>query len=244
MIRIESIYQKIFERQYKKEEFLWVLMFHIVSDDYVAFHKEDLSISIASFEAICDKIRELGVNVGRLEDIGNINSPTVFFTFDDVWKSVYENAIPILKKYKFPYTVFVSQELLDKNNYINHLELKQLTQEQLCTIGFHGVRHCITRDKNEKELEMIFDSKLLSEEVERDIHVFAYPYGSIYACGKKALKRIIKQYSFCFSTINCGISKLTLQNYRHFLPRINMNEDNYINNIERIKERVLTDVEK
>ena len=61
------------------------------------------------------------------------------------------------------------------------------------------------------------------------VELFAYPYGSYYACGytHKHLAETI--YKYAFGTVACPITKPSLLN-NYFLPRINADVE-FINNI-------------
>ena len=40
---------------------------------------------------------------------------SIFITVDDAYKSFYEHAFPILKKFNFPFSIFLSTDFVDKN---------------------------------------------------------------------------------------------------------------------------------
>lgn len=148
-------------------------------------------------------------------------------TFDDVSDSFYENAFPILKKLNLPFTIFVATSLLDKPSYITTQQLQEIAKSNLCTIGSHGVSHTFFRrmSKEERKEEFRTSKIKLQEITNREIRLFAFPYGTYYACGLSN-NDVLDFYDYAFSTIPFPLGKSTIKPY--FLPRINAVEGHYI----------------
>lgn len=66
-------------------------------------------------------------------------------TFDDGLESVYRDALPILKKYSIPFCIFVITEKIGQSGYLSEVQLKELDQCHLCTLGAHTLSHCKSR---------------------------------------------------------------------------------------------------
>lgn len=144
-------------------------------------------------------------------------------TADDVPEGFYHYAFPILKKYNLPFTLFVSLSLLDTNGYITTTQLLEMAQSELCSIGSHGVRHVeyYLLNKQEVIIDLKESQKILSDLVHKPIEMFAFPYGSYYACGFNNKEFILDIYKYGFGTIKSHImSPLVMPKY--FLPRINV----------------------
>ena len=98
----------------------------------------------------------------------------VSFTFDDGWKSQFENARPILNRYGFRATFYVITINLYEGEdwYMGLTELQQLAKEGH-EIGAHSVTHL---DLTCGGSEQILQSKLDLERFGFEVKSFAYPY--------------------------------------------------------------------
>ena len=74
-------------------------------------------ITPAAFEAQMKELKDRGITVISMQDLlalkrGEKNIPPrcAVVTFDDGWKSQYEVAWPIMKKYGYPFTMFIYTE--------------------------------------------------------------------------------------------------------------------------------------
>lgn len=155
----------------------------------------------------------------------------VALTFDDVPESFYAIAYPVLRKYCIPFTIFVSLSLLDKQGYISTSQLKEMSQDELCTVGSHGIRHkeYYKLSKREIEHDLRESAYLLTELIHKPITLFAFPYGSYYACGFGNRHIVSSYYKYGFGTVKCPIT-MPLFLPKYFLPRINV-DSKYISNL-------------
>ncbi len=116
-----------------------------------------LSIEPELFEKQMQEIKDAGLTVISMQDFlawrrgeKNIPPKSVLITIDDGYVSTYDDAWPILKKYGYPFTVFV---------YLNYINTggKAITWDQLAElrdagveIGSHTVSHADLRKKPSK----------------------------------------------------------------------------------------------
>ncbi len=100
----------------------------------------------------------------------------VIINFDDAFKSVFDAAYPLLKKYNMTATVFVPVNLVGHRAYLAWEQLEELRAEGI-EIGSHSLWHpYLARSK--KARGEIFESKrILEEKLGAPIQVFAYPFG-------------------------------------------------------------------
>lgn len=196
-----------------------VFMIHSVGGD----SNYEYNISSDDFEHFLRKIKNYPII--RLEEWESYDN-FVVLTADDVHESFYRNAFPLLKKYGIPFTIFVSTSLIDTNGYISSDQLIEMSMCELCTIGSHGHSHSMyknfTKDTALHDLEL--SKKRLLEITGREIQLYAYPYGSYFACGYNN-KRLVQQfYKYGFGTIKCPITQPLIFS-KYFLPRINVDND-------------------
>lgn len=201
-----------------------VYMLHSVGDG-----SHEFNVSVFSFERLLQHLQ--GKNVIRLEEWEK-GKDFICLTFDDVADSFYYNAYPLLKKYNIPFTIFVSCSLLDTDNFITTEMLKEIADCELCTIGSHGWKHSFYTNFNKEDAaEDLLSSKQKIEEItHRPVEIYAFPFGSIYACGLRKKSLVESFYKYGFGTIS---SPLTMPNFlpSYFLPRIKV-DDTFISNLK------------
>lgn len=143
-------------------------------------------------------------------------------TFDDVPNSVYHNAYPILKELCIPFVLFIATDLVDTPGYLSSQKIIEFSQEPLCTIGGHSMHHKRFRKNKSLEDEIIKSKQILESLVHGEVRFFAYPYGSVYAVDKKAIKIVQANYECAFSTIYGELTQYSTKD-RWFMPRTYLN---------------------
>jgi peptidoglycan/xylan/chitin deacetylase (PgdA/CDA1 family) len=113
---------------------------------------------------------------------------SVAITFDDAYRSVYTEALPVLEAHGWPFTVFVSTQAVD-DGHANTMTWDQLRDLEARggAIGNHSRHHDhLVRPRVGEGVEAwrarVTDDILaararLEEELEMPLAVFAYPYG-------------------------------------------------------------------
>lgn len=207
-----------------------VFMFHEVKEDFV--ENINFAISPKSFEAFLCKAREL-YRTAELTKIGEeylkCSTAPFFVTFDDAYENIYSEAVPILERHEIPFTVFITTEFIDKKGYLSKDMILQLNNNPICTIGAHGVSHLMHRrlTKEESFREVRESKSILEDMIGKRVELFAFPYGSLFACSKRDIEILAKcDFKFGFSTIAAPINKKSMSN-PYFIPRINVNECNH-----------------
>lgn len=161
------------------------------------------------------------ISITQLEKaVMNHENKFVIVTFDDVPKSVYDNAIPYLRTKGIPYTLFIGIDFLNHNGYINATQLAELKRDPLCTIGAHTHTHPHLRHLQNLEYELKQSKEQLETLIGREVDYLAYPYGTIASVSRK-VKNYARQcgYKMAFSTIPITISEMSFKS-RFFLPRM------------------------
>lgn len=187
---------------------------------------EDGPFNISAMDLEAFLMRKKVENFVRLESWTK-QSGFRALSIDDVPEGFYHNGFPLLKKYNIPFTIFVATGLLDTDGYITTDQLKEMSNSNLCTIGSHGISHgeyCkLSASERKKEL---YESRMKLEQITgKSIELYAFPYGSIYACGIRHKKEVMKYYKYGFGTIQSPVTEpLSLPYY--YLPRINVSNNN------------------
>jgi peptidoglycan/xylan/chitin deacetylase (PgdA/CDA1 family) len=180
-----------------------VLCFHNIEDKSAM---KALTISVAEFEHELQAVKEHGFSVIGMQDFlawrrgeKDIPAKSCVITIDDGWVSGYTNAWPILKKYGYPFTLFI---------YVNYVGTggKSLSWQQLeelrdagVDIQSHTYSHSNLRSpgggvdakakasilKDVQTLgregwlrkEVIESKKVLEDRLGIKVNAFAYPFG-------------------------------------------------------------------
>jgi peptidoglycan/xylan/chitin deacetylase (PgdA/CDA1 family) len=110
----------------------------------------------------------------------------VSITFDDGYKSVYRQALPVLRKYQFPFTVFINTSLVGGRGFMNWDELRELAGEGN-TVANHTVSHPhLVRQFDDESAaqweerikrEMSAAEAVIRKQFGHSPQLLAYPYG-------------------------------------------------------------------
>ena len=218
---------------------------------YHSIHPSNpLSHSLESFEEQLCWLKNNGYICPKISEIKDyLNSEkVVFITFDDGYYDNRLYALPLLKKYNFNATFFISTGYINEgfrfksdegNMLYEGLEMMNKTDLQVLAnsgmdIGCHGVSHqMISKLSLElQEKELIESKRFLEEVLDIEIISFAYPNGQ-----KGAISSHLNVFAF-----NNGIKYVcttlwgTKNNDESILSRCEMsNEDNLTEFICKIR---------
>lgn len=211
------IYQRIFVFLHKKNTNKKVLMIHKVDED-----NNEYCISKENFEEL------IVANLDRFQNVDDFfcgnNKFGILLTFDDVFYTVYSNALPILEKYNVPYVIFINHSLINTQGYISTENIYEMINSSNCSVGSHGIKHDYKRKKNiiDFRKELLLSKKEIEIITRKKCDLFAFPYGSFYACGIVKFKEATKIFKYVFTTISMDYSSKY-----EFIPRYNINNRNW-----------------
>lgn len=126
----------------------------------------------------------------------------ILITFDDGYANNYEHAMPILKKHRFPATLFMSPGAVGQDGYLNWNQTKQM-HEAGWDVQPHGMTHphLPKLSAEQQEGEIVKSRKLIEEQLGTKADVFCYPYGEF----NKHTLTILKENGFRYAfTIQQG----------------------------------------
>lgn len=149
--------------------------------------------SLADFRAHLETLRTGGYTVLPAADIAErlrnglpLPERCVAITVDDAFRSFLRGAVPLLREYGYPATVFVNSGEMDGPDYLTWDELRRLAQQGI-DIGNHSAAHDYLLDRLPGETPAAWRERAKAgirraqEELTARLGVtprlFAYPYG-------------------------------------------------------------------
>ncbi|MEC9056096.1 MAG: polysaccharide deacetylase family protein [Verrucomicrobiota bacterium] len=155
-----------------------------------------MRIRTATFRKQMEALRNLRLPVIPLEDflawkkgLKFIPPRSIVITIDDGWKSVYTDAFPILKEFKFPFTVYLYKNYVDGGGRALTTSMIREMQQHGCSIGSHSVSHPFpgtikhhARKGEEAYLKFLRrefgeSKRFLETKFSQEITTYAYPGG-------------------------------------------------------------------
>ncbi|MFT4732409.1 MAG: peptidoglycan/xylan/chitin deacetylase (PgdA/CDA1 family) [Gammaproteobacteria bacterium] len=181
-----------------------VLMYHHVSSQT----PRSTSVSPEEFEKHMAYLSEYHSVISLEAALDGLNNPNslperaVVITFDDGFKNILENGHPIMRKYKFEYTIFINPAQIDlSNTQLSWKEVKKMSKEGV-TFANHTLDHLhlLDRHPNENKLNWLARVKQninvaeekLSAQLGYSKKWLAYPFGEF----DSDLKAMLKEMSY------------------------------------------------
>ena len=205
-----------------------VLTYHSISND-----KSPISLSTKIFESHIIFFKKLGLQSINFNEINPNKKNQIIITFDDGYKDILTNALPILKKYNFKATCFFVTNLIGKINYWDKKKDKFIIKEIMTTrcikkwydngmsVQSHSHNHLdLTKLSNIeiiKELE--YSKKYILENFNIESDVFCYPFGRVNKNVYEITKKIYK------NAVTTNRSRYNVNKHNPLLiPRIDMGQ--------------------
>jgi peptidoglycan/xylan/chitin deacetylase (PgdA/CDA1 family) len=167
-----------------------VLSYHKISESKA----DAMTVTRESFESQMRFLKENGYRVVTMDEFfdfldfkTDLPEKSVVITFDDGWRSLYELAFPILKRYGYPATLFISTRMITGSD-------KTLSWEQIREMAAAGIdtqchtidhRNLSTLNEGESfreyfediEKELTWSMRTIEKNVGKKVRYLAYPYG-------------------------------------------------------------------
>ena len=96
-----------------------ILLYHSISND-----NSEMSLNVNFFERQIKYLKNNGYTSINFDEIDQSVKKQIIITFDDGYKDVLVNALPILKKYDFKATCFFVTNLIGQDNIWDIIESK------------------------------------------------------------------------------------------------------------------------
>ncbi|MGE0665649.1 MAG: polysaccharide deacetylase family protein [Sphingomonadales bacterium] len=164
-----------------------------------------MEVSQNNFEQQMAWLKDNGYSVVSLADMhaflsGSKALPekSVVITIDDGYRSTYDVAFPILKKYGFPATVYVYSDFVGAGMALTWAQMSEMEASGLIDIQSHSKSHTSmallpseqngTGYKERVSREVTVPDGVLSSRLGKPIKHFAYPYGDTSPTALSILK--------------------------------------------------------
>lgn len=119
----------------------------------------------------------------------DISDPSVVITMDDGWKSVHKLALPVLKEFGYPFTVFLYKRFVNGGGRaLTTAEIREILANK-GEVGSHSVSHPLPsrikglQKKSSEQadtflrMEMMDSKQFLEDMLARPVRTYAYPGG-------------------------------------------------------------------
>ena len=158
--------------------------------------------------------------VGFLQGREALPKRAVVITIDDGYESVYRHALPALRKYKVPATLFAYTDFLGAGDALTWPQLQEMASSGLVDIQAHSKSHrnLIERSAGETderyrqnmEAEVKVPREVLEKRLPVKVRYYAYPYGD---ANELVLDILGRQHYELAVTVNPGGNGFFAQPY-------------------------------
>lgn len=185
-----------------------------------------MRIRTSKFRKQMETIRQLGITVISLADFvawkngeKKIPEKSVLLTFDDGWKSVYTDALPILREFNYPYTLYLYKNYVDGGGKALTSTMIQQMVKEGAALGSHSISHPYpaTFKKYRKKGEDAYDAFLRKEmgeskrflESKFAVKVSSYAYPGGYSTPE--MFPLCKEFGYnqCFTVLPGKVKRST-----------------------------------
>jgi peptidoglycan/xylan/chitin deacetylase (PgdA/CDA1 family) len=177
-----------------------ILLYHHISSTM----PRSTSLTAQEFEAHLQYLKDndyqvldLATALAAVQAAQPLPNKAIVITFDDAWRDIYEQGLPLLQAFDYPFTVFVNTDPIDQNNrYAMTWDMLRDLKQQGVTLANH------TRDHDYLVRKPNYDDAWLSNTLANIDHAqmrletelgatpkwLAYPFGEYNNPLKQALK--------------------------------------------------------
>ena len=166
-----------------------IFVYHRFGDD----RYPSTNVSLADFEAHLEMLQKEKVAVLPLGEVVELLRQSLplppkctVLTVDDGYQSFLSGAMPLLRRFGYPATLFVSTGSVGRDGFLSWEELKGLTREGI-EIGSHSASHIYMVERMSEETtsqwltrvrnDLMAAQNTFREKLGRSPRLFSYPYG-------------------------------------------------------------------
>lgn len=204
------ICRKHFRAQRENRKTCRILMYHAIEDIDRNVDVLGLAVPPKTFRMHMQILKEKEFRVVDLSELteriasnNRIPDNSIVITFDDGYKNILTEALPILKEFGFPATLFVNlyfiERKIPKSAYwhrwqtLNWEEIRKLSEAGF-SIGSHAVTHRKLTELDGKGLkeEITTSKETIERNIGQRVTAFSYPHGGF----NPKIKNILKDNDF------------------------------------------------
>ncbi len=199
----------------------------------IAPAKSDMAVSPSRFRRQLAALLSAGYRcldfdevLQAIQEAGSLQSPAFGLTFDDGYRSVYEDAWPV-----------VSSDAALVREYAEHAaqfrplewpQLREMARSKRIRIGSHSLNHHLMGRLDETTLrdDLQRSKHILEDRLDVPVSLFSYPFGvARYGAYSRASEDVVRQMGFrCSCTSEIGRIRAGSGN-PYLLPRISLVEE-------------------
>lgn len=187
-------------------------------------------VEVQNFEEQMRYLHEQGYSSLLFEDLDkSIPDKSILVTFDDGFRTVYERAVPIMRKYGIKGNIFLPTKYVEQQekHFMTWDMLKKVCEQGEFSVAAHTHSHADVRTLNDITMhsEIEKSNYLVQEHLGIITKSFCMPYGK-YDC--KSMKRLrnISDYQYIFGSFYGHVRESKLKS--NVLPRIGISNDDSI----------------
>jgi len=206
-----------------------VLSYHSIGED-----NSYISLSTQIFEKQIIFLKKLGYVSINFNEIDQNKKNQIIITFDDGYKDILTNALPILKRHNFKATCFFITNLIGKNNQWDekkkNFKIKNIMNDDDIKKWIYSGMGVQSHSHNHFDLTKLSNNDIIKEleisknyfkdkfNIESD--VFCYPFGKVNKNVYELTKKIYK------NAVTTNRSRYNINKHSPFLiPRIDMGKN-------------------
>lgn len=184
-------------------------------------------VEIDKFEQQMKYLKDEGYTSLLFEDLENpLPDKAVLVTFDDGFRSVYLNAVPIMQKYGIKGNVFLPTKYIEENHehFMTWDMLNELCTDGNFSVAAHTHHHVDIRSLSKEDMrnEILEGNRLIQQNLKISTKSFCMPYGKYDSRSIKLLKDSCP-YAYIYACYYGHISEKHLTD--RLLPRIGISND-------------------
>jgi len=192
-------------RLFRQQKKISILLYHSIG-----LNNAQSNVTPNQFEMQMEYLRKnytvvsLDEIISFIKEGKSLPKKPVAITFDDGYQNVYQNAYPLLKKYRLPATIFITTGYVQKKMPLNQIQLRMLSWTEIkkmsnnnVTIGAHTITHPNLEqvDLETAKKEILESREEIEANIGKKVKYFSSPYGR----ENEEIANLVKSMGFTYA---------------------------------------------